>query len=678
VLKKEKRLRFYLHRLLKRWRRMAKVFHRLMKVDEALELVKKHLKPLSLESEYVPLTEALGRVLAESIVSSLDYPPFDRATVDGYAVDSASLMYADEENPVKLRVLGEVKVGVLPELEVRLGEAAEIHTGAPIPKGADSVVMSEYTKRVGDYVLVYRPTYPGENIAQTGADLMAGETILRRGVVLTSREIGALAAIGFNKVPVYRKVKVAIVSTGSEVQPPGSALKPGKIYDVNSFTIFCMLKELGCQPDILGIYPDDFEVLSEVIGRALESYDVVISSGSTSAGFGDVIYRVFNSLGKPGVLVHGLLIRPGKPTVAAVINGKLALGLPGFPASAMIAFHVFARPLIAYLTGLPVESPVKVKAVLPFRIKTGGGVRTIIPVSLTLNSNGFFSAYPVVEESGAIWRLALSDGFIECPEERDFLDEDEEVYVTLFSKAIKPADLVFIGSHCLGLDVLFDYLREQLTMKVVNVGSLGGLLAVKRGEADVAGIHLLDPETLQYNIPFIERYGLKDRAVLVRGYARMQGFIVRPGNPKKIKDFKDFFREDVTIINRNKGSGTRVVIDEGLQKISESLGLKFEEAVKRIKGYTFEAKTHSAVASAVAHGKCDVGIGIEAVAHIYGLDFIPIAEEFYDFVILKDRLQKNSVKIFLETLSSDVFKKALTEKLRGYRLLRETGSIIYG
>lgn len=649
-----------------------------MKVDEAIELVKRHLKPLSLELEYAPLTEALGRVLAESIVSPVDYPPFDRATVDGYAVNSISLLNADEENPIKLRVIGEVKVGELPDLEVKPSEAAEIHTGAPIPRGADSIVMSEYTKRIREYVLVYRSTYPGENIAQTGVDLMVGETLLRKGMVLTSREIGVLAAIGFNKVPVYRRVKVAVISTGCEVQPPGSPLKPGRIYDVNSFTISCMLRELGCQPDVLGVYPDDFDALREVVGKALENHDIIISSGSTSAGFGDIIYRVFNSLGKPGVLVHGLLMKPGKPTVAAVINGKLALGLPGFPASTMIAFHMFARPIIMHLAGLFVESPIKIRAILPFRVKTGGGVKTIIPVSLTSNPSGFFSAYPIVEESGAIWRLALSDGFIECPEERDFLDEDEEVYVTLFSKAIKPADLIFIGSHCLGLDILFEYFREPLTMKIVNIGSLGGLLAVRRGEADVAGVHLLDPETMQYNIPYIRRYGLEGKAVLVRGYARMQGFIVKPGNPKKIDGFEDFFREDVTIINRNKGSGTRALIDEGLRKACESLGLKFEEAVKRIRGYTFEAKTHSALASAVAHGKCDVGIGIEAVAYAYGLEFLPIAEEFYDFLILRDRLQKNSVKLFLEVLRSDTFKRVLAERLKGYKFLRETGSIVYG
>ncbi|MBS7611038.1 molybdopterin biosynthesis protein [Candidatus Bathyarchaeota archaeon] len=656
---------------------MAKVFHRLMKVDEAVELVKRHLKSLSLELEYVALTEALGRILAETVVSPIDYPPFDRATVDGYAVNSTSLLNADEENPVKLRVVGEVKVGELPGLEVKPGEATEIHTGAPIPKGADSVVMSEYTKRVGDYVFIYRSTYPGENIAQTGVDLMVGETLLRKGVVLTSREISVLAAIGLDKIPVYRRVKIAVISTGCEVQPPGSPLKPGRIYDVNSSTISCMLRELGCQPDILGIYPDDFDVLREVVGKALENYDVVISSGSTSAGFGDVIYRVFNSLGKPGVLVHGLLMRPGKPTVAAVINGKFALGLPGFPVSAMIAFHMFARPIIAHLIGLPIESPLKIRASLPFRVKTGGGVKTIIPVSLTSNHFGFFSAYPIVEESGAIWRLALSDGFIECPEERDFLDEDEEVYVTLFSKSIKPADLVFIGSHCLGLDILFECFREPLTMKMVNIGSMGGLLAVKRGEADVAGIHLLDPETMQYNIPYIRKYGLEGRVVLVRGYARTQGFIVKPGNPKKICGFKDFFREDVTIINRNKGSGTRALIDEGLRKASESLGLKFEEAVKRIRGYTFEAKTHSAVASAVTHGKCDVGVGIEAAAYACGLEFIPIAEESYDFLILSDRLQKKPVQLFIEILGSDMFKRVLMERLRGYRSLKETGSVVY-
>lgn len=657
---------------------MAKVFHRLMRVEEAIELVKKYLKPLKLEREFVPLTEAFGRILAEPIVSPIDYPPFDRATVDGYAINSISVLNADEETPIKLKVVGEVKVGEFPSLEVKLGEAVEIHTGAPVPKGADSVVMSEYTKRVGDYVLIYKSTYPGENIAQTGIDLISGEMLLRKGTVLTAREIGVLAAVGLYNVPVYRLVNVAIISTGHEIQQPGSPLKPGRIYDVNSYTISHMLRELGCHSDILGIYPDDFEVLCEVVRKALENYDIVISSGSTSAGFGDVIYRVFNSLGEPGVLVHGLLMRPGKPTVAAVIDGKLALGLPGFPVSAIIAFHIFAKPLIAYLIGLPVEASVKIKAVLPFRVKTGGGMRTIIPVSLTLNSSGLFSAYPVVEESGAIWRLALSDGFIECPEERDFLDENEEVYVTLFSKSIKPADLIFIGSHCLGLDVLLESLIEPLTVKTINVGSLGGFLAVKRGEADIAGVHLLDSETLQYNIPFIKKYGLEGKAVLVRGYTRLQGFIVKPGNPKKIRGFEDFFRDDVVIVNRNKGSGTRALIDEGLRRASENLGLKIEEAIKKIRGYTFEAKTHSAVASAVAYGKCDVGVAVEVVAYAYGLEFIPIAEEFYDFLILKDRLQKRSVSLFLETLSSETFKKTLIEKLRGYRPLKETGSIIYG
>ncbi len=649
-----------------------------MKVEEAIELVKRHLKPLSLEVEYVDLTEALDRILAESIVSPVDYPPFDRATVDGYAVNSVSLLNADEENPVKLRVVGEVKVGELPSLEVKQGEAAEIHTGASIPKGADSVVMSEYSKRVGDHVLIYRSTYPGENIAQTGTDLMVGETLLRKGVILTPREIGVLAAVGLYKVPVYRLVKAAVISTGCEIQRPGLPLKPGRIYDVNSYTISCMLRGLGCRSDILGIYPDDFEVLREVVGKALENYDIIISSGSTSAGFGDVIYRVFNSLGEPGVLVHGLLMKPGKPTVAAVVNGKLALGLPGFPVSAMIAFHVFARPIIAYLIGFTVEAPVKVKAVLPFRVKVGGGVKTIIPVSLTSNPSGLFSAYPVVEESGAIWRLALSDGYIECPEERDFLNEDEEVYVSLFSKSIKPADLVFIGSHCLGLDLILENTVEPLNVKTVNVGSLGGFFAVKRGEADIAGVHLLDSETLQYNIPFIKKYELEGRAVLVRGYIRTQGFIVKPGNPKRIRGFEDFFREDVTIVNRNKGSGTRALIDEGLRRAAENLGLRFEEAVERIKGYKFEAKTHSAVASAVAYGKCDVGVAVEAVAYSYGLEFIPIAEELYDFLVLRDRLQKTSVKLFIEALSSEKFKRALSERLRGYKPLRETGSIIYG
>ena len=657
---------------------MAKVFHRLMKVEEAIELVKKHLKPLELDVEYVSLTDALGRVLAESITAPIDSPPFDRSRVDGYAVYSGSLAEVDEEHPARLKLVGVVETGELPRLEVKPGEAAEIHTGAPLPRGADSVVMVEYTRRLDGEVLVYRPTYPGENISQAGTDVMVGEVVLRRNTVLTPREIGVLAALGLDKVPVYRRLRVAVVSTGVEVQPPGKPLEPGKIYDVNSYTISCMARELGCEPRILGTYPDDFELLRKVIGEAVEEYDVVLSSGSTSAGFGDIIYRVFDSLGEPGVLVHGLLMRPGKPTVAAVVGGKLLVGLPGFPVSAMMAFHVFVKPLISHLTGVPVEKETRVLAELPLRVQAGGGRRVLIPVSLVSNPSGGLSAYPISGDSGAISRLALADGFIECPEDREFLDEGERVYVTLFSKAVEPADLAVIGSHCPGLDLLLELLGRTLRVKTVNVGSLGGFLAVRRGEADVAGTHLLDPETMRYNIPFISKYGLEGRVVLVRGYARMQGFIVRKGNPKRIRGFEDLFREDVIMVNRNRGSGTRVLIDLGLRKAAERLGLDFDEAVKRIRGYGLEAKTHSAVAAAVAQGRCDVGVGVEAIAHIYGLDFIPIAEEVYDFLIPRDRLSKPSVKLFIETLRSEGFKQMLRDRLRGYRALEETGAVVYG
>ena len=649
---------------------MAVIFHRLLSVEEGISRIAEALgglKPLGVEE--VNLEDAVGRILAEPIYSKADSPPFDRSEVDGYAVDSRSVAGADEDNTVRLKVVGRVGVGQKPDVEVRLNEAVEVATGAPLPKGADSVVMVEYTKREGDYILVYRSTAPGENVGEAGADLTVGDIVLHQGTLLTPREIAVLIVSGYNRVKVYRRPRVSIFSTGDELQPPGTNLLYGKVYDVNGITLKALVEESGGSAKYLGILGDRFDEVKSALSSALKDSDVIITSGSTSAGLGDIIYKVVDELGKPGLLVHGLRIKPGKPTVAGVVDGKIFIGLPGFPLSAMIAFYVFARPIIQKLAGFRGEAGVVQRAQLPSRVPAGRGKREYVPVHLVSSPRGLV-AYPVLGSPGAASALSFADGFIEVGEDREFLDEGEVVDVHLLSQRVRLVDLVIIGSHCPGVSLITEL--AGLSAKIVNVGSLMGWFAVKRGEADIAGTHLLHEQTLQYNTPFIEVYGLQNSAVLIRGYSRMQGFIVKKGNPKNIRSFKDLLRDDVVFINRNKGSGTRVLIDHNLSTL-----IPLSEAPSRIRGYTREAKTHSAVAAAVAQGRADVGVGVEAWAYAYDLDFIPLAEERFDFLIPVEKLNKAVVQRFIETLSSKRFAEELGRRFKGFSVSEAAGSILY-
>ncbi len=654
---------------------MRRIFHRLVAPEEAVRIVEEalgELRPLGVEE--VPVYEAAGRVLAEDVYSPIDSPPFDRSEVDGYAVAASSLYGAEEDNPVTLRVVGSVEIGSIPRVSVKEREAAEIDTGAPLPRGADSVVMVEYTRHRGEFVEVFRPTYPGENVAQAGSDIIVGDLVLRRGTLLTPREVAVLASIGVARVKVYRRPTVGIISTGNELTVPGRPLKPGKIYDANSYALYSMVREVGAEPTILGIVRDRYEEVRLLIERGLEMFDVVITSGGTSAGPGDLVYRVVEEIEDGKLLVHGLRMKPGKPTLIGLARGKLIFGLPGFPVSAMMAFHTVVRPILMRLSGLREAGEVSIRATLPMRVEGARGRRRYLPVSL-VRVGGGYRAYPLLGSSGSLTTLSMADGFITIPENTQFLDEGEEVVVTLFSRELRPADLVYIGSHCPALELLFE-LAGRPAVKVINVGSTAGWRAAVRGEADIAGTHLLDEETGTYNEPFLDRFGARGRVVLVRGYARLQGFLVARGNPKGIRGFEDLLREDVRMVNRVKGSGTRILIDLKLREIAARRGVPFEELTARIKGYDYEAKTHSAVAAAVAQGRADVGVSLLYYAKLYNLDFIPIGEETFDLLIPKDRLEKPAVRRVLEALRSGEFRDALKERLPGYRTLKNTGKPI--
>jgi len=651
-----------------------------MSVEDAKRILKERFPTRSVGVEDLPLERVAGRVLAEDVEAGMDVPPFDRASMDGFAVQAEDTFGAEEDRPVSFRIVGRVGAGDVPTIAVERSDAIEISTGAPIPKGANAVVMVEYTWQ-DDGLKVYRAVVPGENIMAAGADIMAGELILRAGDFLTPRETGVLAALGRNTVKVHKRPVVAILSTGNEIVSPGSPLTYGKLYDINARTISDAVAENGGIPRFYGIVGDCREEMQRKIEEALREADMVIASGGTSAGVGDLLYKVIDDLGPPGILVHGISIKPGKPAIIGIAQGKPIFGLPGYPASALMIFNIFICPVLRQMAGLTpeVESTV-VEACAAEKIFSSGGRREYMPVNVIKTSAEGYAVYPVPGESGAITTLAEADGFVEVSEGKLFFEAGEKLLVQLFSRRLKPADLMIIGSNCVGIDIILSLMRSRdigFKAKVISTGSSGGLVAIRRGEADIAGTHLLDEETGIYNISFLDKFEIADKAILVRGYNREQGFLVAKGNPKKIHAIEDLSRRDVNIINRNPGSGTRILLDMKLAVFATAKNTTLDALTRTIRGYKAEAKSHSAVAVSVLQGKADTGLAIRAVAESYGLDFIPVAKENYDFLIQRQRYEKASVQAFLETLRSQAFKEELPIRAVGLTPDKETGRVLW-
>ncbi|TAN38742.1 MAG: molybdopterin biosynthesis protein, partial [Candidatus Methanoperedens sp.] len=626
-------------------------FRKLVTKDEAKRIINR----LGIQAgiSEVNIQDASGHILAMDVFSEVDVPPFDRAAMDGFAVRAADTFKARENMPITFKLVGSILPGVNPYIQIEYGEAAEIATGAVMPAGADSVVMVEYT-RMDKELFVLRPVSVNENVMHAGADIMAGERLLKKGTALGPREIGLLAAAGKQTVKVNR-LTVGIISTGNELVEPGDQLKPGQIYDINSYSIASAVKECGGEPVHCGIKMDGRKEIEEALKIAAELCDIILTSGSTSAGTGDMMYMLIGENGN--LLAHGIDIKPGKPAIIGKVFGKPVFGLPGYPASALTIFNEFIAPVIRKACGRKKER-LKIQASLASRVRTGGRSQ-LVPVGIVRGR-----AYPVDKGSGAITTLSEADGFIEIPSEVEMIEEGEAVEVTLFGE-IEIPELLFVGSHCLGLDILAD--TAGLNIRVINTGSSGGLSAIRNGVADIAGVHLL-ADSGEYNLPFLSSFGIKD-AVLVKGYLREQGLIVRKDSG--IKEFEDIL--DVRIINRNTGSGTRVLADMKLREIAAEKGVPFEELTKNINGYNTEAKTHSAVSAAVKMGKADAGIGIRTVAELNSLDFIKIADEEYDFVIRTELLESREINLFLKALKGEEFAGKLPRGLRTYEM---TGEII--
>jgi putative molybdopterin biosynthesis protein len=634
--------------------------------------------PKTIPAQDVNLENSVGRYLAEDIVSTIDVPGFDRATMDGFAVKAQDTFGANEVIPKSLKLIGGVEPGEVPGFLIGKGEASEIATGAALPIGSNAVVMVEYTKASEGKVEILSAVTPGENVMAAGSDIMSGELLLRRGQLITSREVGVLAALGEKTVNVLGSPRVAIISTGNELVPPGSILRSAKIFDINACALSAAVQESGGTPIMFGIATDDEDSIQNLLKRALGEVDLVLTSGSTSAGRKDLLPRIISSLEGCQVIANGLAVKPGKPALTAVVLGKPLFALPGNPTSALMVFHSVVKPTIRILAGMSSETKEpSIEAKLAFKTFSVRGRQELLPIHLVADESGRYLAYPTLSGSGAVTSFALADGFLKIPSDRDIMAKGETVQVQLFSPNIELPDLVIIGSHCIGIDILLRVIskkRTRFSAKTINVGSVGGLHAVKKGEADLGGIHLLDERSGTYNVPFIKRYALEERTVLIRGYSREQGLIVQKGNPKSIRTFEDLLRPGITFINRNAGSGTRILIDMHLAATARKKGTPIEQLTEKIVGYDVEAKSHGAVASAVSQGRVEVGFGIRTVAEQQGLEFIQYGNERFDFLVSRNRMDKPSVALFLNTLRSDEFKRSLKNEAPGLRPDDNTGN----
>ena len=655
------------------WMSSQQQFLNVVDRDEAQRRFRSALALEPLGAEEISLDVALGRALAEDVVAAVDVPSFDRSNYDGYAVQASDCTGASEDAPVRLQLLrDEINTGVVPTVAVTTGQAVGIATGGMLPRGADAVVMVEDCDVESDRLIVRRAVAAGFGVAFAGTDIAAGETVLFRGTELTSRETGVLAAIGCDRAAVYRRPRVAILSTGDEIIAPGEPMTPPKIYDSNARVLADAVRELGGEPVMLGIVADDHDQLRKTIQAAIKDADCVLLSGGTSKGRGDISYRVVGELTDPGIVAHGVALKPGKPICLAVTQNKPVVILPGFPTSAIFTFHEFVAPVLQELAGrpranrntLPAELAVKVNSeigrteyLLVGLVESGSALRdgqppekTSLPPENYHNEPLRYAAFPMGKGSGSVTTFSSADGFITIDRHQEIVAAGTPVTVTVLGKYLAHADLVVIGTAYVGRDKLRVPRNQQgLRTRLLTVGSTAGLDAARRGQCDLAGVHLLDEATGQYNRPF-----LSDDLELVEGYGRMQGVLFRAGDARFTNRDAQAAIEAIKVdpncrmVNRNRGSGTRILIDRLLQGATPA-------------GYAAQAKSHNAVAAAVVQGRADWGIAIKTVADQSGLGFLPLAAEQYDFVIPRSRRNRPAVQAFVALLQDPAIRATLSE-----------------
>ena len=595
-------------------------------------------------SERVPLDRANGRVTAEPVWAERSSPHYDAAAMDGVAVRAADTVGASETSPLRLSV----------------GDQARwVDTGDPMPRDTDAVIMVEDVQETASETIeIYAPVSPYQHVRALGEDIAAAELVLPLSHRLRPHDLAACAAAGLTEVSVRVPPRVTIIPTGNELTPIGGTPKPGEIIEFNSLMLAAMVEDWGGIATRHAPVSDDFDLLVRAVSSAVSESDIVIVNAGSSAGAEDYTSKVVSHLGE--LVVHGVAIKPGHPLVLGVVESKPVLGIPGYPVSAAVTCEKFLRPLIERLLGTLGELHEKTQAVMSRKVHSSLGEDEFLRVRLG-RVGGRTIAAPIQRGAGVVMSLVRADGIVTIPRFSEGVDAGEQVEVELL-RPVESLDttVVAIGSHDVTLDLIASELRRtdpRLTLASSNVGSLGGLLALRRGEAHVAGTHLLDEETGEYNVSYVRRYVPNEDIVLVTLVHRVQGLIVPPGNPKSIESLEDLTRNDIRFVNRQRGSGTRVLLDYLLKQHSI--------ASEDVSGYEREEFTHLSVAAAVAGGVADVGAGVLSAARALGMDFVPLSTERYDLAIPKQHYESTLVSPLLSLIRSDEFKGQV-DALGGY------------
>lgn len=596
------------------------------------------------KSELVRLEFAKDRITSEPIWAKISSPNYDAAAMDGVAVKSKSTFGASETSPIVL------KLGT---------EAIWVDTGDPMPPDFDAVIMVEVIQEINcSLISIQSPAPPYQHVRPLGEDIAATEMILTENHKLRPVDIGACAAAGLTTLNVRVKPNIIVIPTGTELVEPGTSLEPGHIVEFNSLILTGLIDNWGGDASRLEAIPDDYNQLKHTILQAVDKFDVVVINAGSSAGSADFTAQIVEELGE--LIVHGVAVRPGHPVVLGTIRGKPVLGIPGYAVSAVLTCEIFLKPLMETMLGVKSPERISTKATITRKILSPIGEDETVRVRLGRVGTKMI-ATPVQRGAGVIMSLVQADGLCKIPRFSEGLNRGSEIEVEL----LRPLEdinntIVVIGSHDLTIDLMANKLRRNNTgigLSSSNVGSLGGLTALNNDEAHISGTHLLDEKTGEYNLPFIKRY-IKNRSVIVMNLVhRTQGLMVPKGNPKSIKSLEDLTSSHVTFINRQRGSGTRILLDYKLK----GLGITKDA----IRGYTRECYTHLAVAAAVNGGRADVGLGIQSAAKAVGLDFVPLLSEQYDLVIPEFFYESQLLKPLLNLIRSKEFKKEI-EALGGY------------
>lgn len=635
------------------------IYLKMKTLAEAREILQNAFADIApLPSETIDVTEAVGRVLAEPVVAAMSSPNYHAAAMDGVAVAAASTFGASETAP-KTLTIGK--------------DAHYINTGHVMPETTDAVIMIEHIHVLDpQHIEIIAPAFPWQNIRRTGEDIVATELVFPRNHKITPYCLGALISAGVFSVKVYKKPRVFIQPTGAELvdhcKMTDSGLLPGRVLDSNSHMLGALVNACGGDYVKNEIITDDFELIAEPVRGAAGNYDMIFISGGSSAGSRDFTRKVIAELGE--ILIHGVTMMPGKPVIAGKIMGKPIFGIPGYPVSAIIAFEQLIRPMLNRMLHQPDIADHEIQVFPTKKIPSKLGLEEFLRVKLG-NVGGRVVATPLPRGAGCITSFTEADGIIRIPNHIEGIPENKPATATLLRplSAINNT-IVAVGSHDNTLDVLTDLIRaksSRVSLSSSHVGSMGGLMAVKKGLAHVAGTHLLNPDDGSYNSSYIQKY-LPDTPVkLVHLVQREQGLIIAPGNPKNINGIEDLCRKDISFINRQGGSGTRILLDFKLGQ----MGLNPAD----ITGYLNEEFTHMAVAVAVLGGSADAGLGIYAAARALGLDFVPVITESYDLLIPETIFATENITLLLEIIRSDEFTSRVRE-LGGYHT-HDTGKLLW-